>query len=534
MTSLAGTGELTRLALRRDRIMLAAWLYALVAFAFASAAGTKQLYPTELSRVAFAAGAGSNRTTIALYGPARDLPTLGGLATWKMSAFGAVLVAVLSLLLVVRHTRADEEAGRLELVSAGVVGRYAALTAGLLVALTANLIVAFLVALGLLAGGLPGGDSVIFGLGLAAVGCVFAAVAAVTAQLAEGARTARGIAISVLAIAYLLRAVGDASSNGTWTASLSWASPIGWAQQVRPFGPVHWWVFLIPAAFVLVVTVTAFALAGRRDVGAGLLPARPGPAVAGSGLRGPFTLAWRLQRGSLLAWAAGFAVYGAAIGGIADGIGALVGQSRAARDLFVKMGGHSVLVDAFLAATMGIMGLIAAVYAVQAVLRMRSEETGLRADPVLATAVGRIRWAFSHVVVAVAGPAVLLTAAGLAAGLAHGARTGQIGTQLPRVLGAALVQLPATWVLAGLTLALFGLVPRLATVGWAAVVAFLLLGELGPLLNLKQWAMDISPFTHVPKLPGAVFTATPVIWLTIVAALLACAGLVSLRQRDIG
>jgi ABC-2 type transport system permease protein len=156
---LAGTGILTRLALRRDRIMIASWVYVLAAFAYVSVVSTKKLYPTAASLQAFAEGAGADRVTRAIYGPAGDLHTLGGLATWKLSVFGVVGVAVMSMFIVVRHTRGDEDAGRLELVGAGAVGRLAALTSGLLTALLANLGVALLVAVGLAVPGLPWGDS---------------------------------------------------------------------------------------------------------------------------------------------------------------------------------------------------------------------------------------------------------------------------------------------------------------------------------------------------------------------------------------
>ena len=104
-TELVGTGILTRLALRRDRIMIASWIYVLAAFAYVSVVSTKKLYPTAPSRQAFAAGAGTDRVTRAVYGPAADLHTLGGLATWKLVVFGAVAVAVMSMFIVVRHTR---------------------------------------------------------------------------------------------------------------------------------------------------------------------------------------------------------------------------------------------------------------------------------------------------------------------------------------------------------------------------------------------------------------------------------------------
>jgi ABC-2 type transport system permease protein len=495
---LAGTGILTRLALRRDRIMIAAWVYVLAAFAYVSVVSTKKLYPTAASLQAFAEGAGADRVTRAIYGPAGDLHTLGGLATWKLSVFGVVGVAVMSMFIVVRHTRGDEDAGRLELVGAGAVGRLAALTSGLLTALLANLGVALLVAIGLAVGGLPWIPSLAFGLGMATAGCVFAAITAVAAQLAGSRRPAIGLVTSVIALAYLLRAVGDAASSGSWAASLSWLSPIGWAQQMRPYGPLHWWVLVIPVLVTFAVTAAAYAIAGRRDLGTGLLPVRPGPPVAGASLRNSFGLAWRLQRGTLVAWAAGFA-----------------------------------LVNALLAATMGFMGVAAAIYAIQAALRLRGEESGERAEPVLAAAVGRIRWAWSHLVFAVAGPVVLLLLVGLTTGLVYGAHTGDMGKALGQLVGSALVQLPAVWVLAGIAVLLFGLVPRWSAAAWGALVGSLVLTELGSLVNLSKWAADISPFTHVPKLPGGTFTATPLVWLLVVAVALTAAGLAGLRRRDL-
>jgi ABC-2 type transport system permease protein len=533
MTSLAGTGTLTRLALRRDRITMAAWIYALAVVAYASVAATKKLYTTNEALAAFAATAGKDKVTLALYGPANDLNTLGGVATWKLGVYGAIAAALMSMFLVVRHTRGDEDAGRLELVGAGAVGRSAALTAGLLTALLANLGLGLLVAVGLAVGGLPGVDSLGFGLGVTGVGCVFAGITALAAQLAASARTTIGIVTSVLGLSYLLRAVGDAANPGTWVTALSWVSPIGWTLQLRPFGPLHWWVLGISALVAIAVTAAAYVLAGQRDLGTGLLPVRPGPAGAGASLRGPLGLAWRLQRGPLLAWAAAFAVYGLIMGALAGSVAQLVGSSAGAKEMFIKMGGQAGLVNAFLAAIMAIMGVLASVYAVQAALRLRSEESAQRAEPVLAGAVGRITWAASHLVFAILGPVVLLVLAGLGIGLIHGANTGDVGKAVGQLLGSAMVQLPAVWVLAGITVALFGLAPRLATLAWAAVAVFLLLTEFGAFLNLNKWAVDISPYTHVPKLPGGTFTATPLLWLLCIAVGLTVVGLAALRRRDL-
>jgi ABC-2 type transport system permease protein len=196
------------------------------------------------------------------------------------------------------------------------------------------------------------------------------------------------------------------------------------------------------------------------------------------------------------------------------------------------MGGAKGLTDAFLAAIFGITGMVAAAYSIQATLRLRQEEGGGRAEALLATPVGRVRWAASHLVFALLGTALLLVAAGAAGGLAYGAQVHDIGGQFGRVLGAALVQLPATWVLAGLGVALIGLAPRLSAVAWAALIVSVLLVELGALFGLSQVVVDLTPFAHAPKLPGSAFAATPVLWLTAVAVALGAVGLLGLRRRD--
>ena len=120
-----------------------------------------------------------------MYGPIHDETSIGALSTFKMGMMGAVAVAVLALFIVVRHTRTEEETGRLELLGATVVGRRAPLTAALLVAGGASLVAGVGTALGLIAVGMPTAGSLVMGLGFACLGIAFAAVAGFTAQLDE-------------------------------------------------------------------------------------------------------------------------------------------------------------------------------------------------------------------------------------------------------------------------------------------------------------------------------------------------------------
>jgi ABC-2 type transport system permease protein len=529
VSALRGTPLLARVALRRDRIVLPVCAWLLVATVAGTAASFASLYPGIDERVAFGADVEHNSGLRAFYGPLPDATTIGGLTAWRMGVMAIVLLAVLNLLIVVRHTRGEEESGRLELVGAGAVGRAAPLTSALLVVWAADL--AFALALALVAQGETVAGSLALGLGIAVGGGLFGAVAACTAQVTERARLASGLAAAALGVAFVLRAAGDAGDGASW---LTWLSPIGWSEQVRAFGGERWWPLLLSVAATGALTAAAFVLSARRDLGGGLLTARLGPARAGRGLRGPLALAWRLQRGALAGWAVGFLAGGAALCGLADSARSLLDDNRQLLDLFRRLGGEQGLVDAFLATIVSMLGLIAAAYAVQAVLRLRGEETAQRAEPLLAAGVERLRWAVSHLLFAFMGTAFLLLCAGVAGGLSYGLVAGDVGGQLGRVTGAALAQAPAAWVTAAVALAFVGLAPRRSNLSWAVVVLFLALGQFGAVLQLPQWLIDLSPFAHVPRLPGTAAPAGPLLALTAVAAVVGAAGLAGLRRRDIG
>jgi ABC-2 type transport system permease protein len=532
--SLTGTGALARLAARRDRVMLPAWLYVLTILVVSTGYSFKGLYKTPASREAIAAGIAHDPVTLALAGPLYGT-SIGALTAYKVGAACAAMAGLMSIFIVIRHTRADEEAGRLELVGSTAVGRNAALAVGVLLAAVANGVLVLLITAGLAAIGLPAAGSAVLALAIGSAGLLFAAVAAVAGQLSASASGARGIGICAVVLAYLLMSVGAAAGSSGSLRWVLWLSPIGWASKTRPYAGDHWLVLILPLAAAAAVAVAAALLATRRDLDAGLAPPRPGPAHASRLLRGPLALAWRLQRASLIGWAAATAVFGAAFGSIANNIGSMLGSSAHVRTAIARLGGQSGMTDAYLAATMSIVGLVVAGYAVSVVLRLRSDETAQLAEPVLAAAAGRVRWAASQLIVATVGSAVVLGAAGLGAGLAYGWRAGDPGTALPRLLGAAFAQLPAVLAVAAVAAALFGLLPEsCVAAGWAALGLAAVLVLLGPTLRLTQWVQDISPFTHVPKLPGGPVTAAPLVWLSAVAVMLTAVGLLGLRRRDIG
>ncbi|HEX7661910.1 MAG TPA: ABC transporter permease [Pseudonocardiaceae bacterium] len=530
--SFVGTGALTRFALRRDRIMLAAWIYLIVITVLGTLYSYKSVYSTPQELATFTNAIKDNASILAITGPSFGEYTVPAATAWKLGTWVGGFTGVLSLLLVIRHTRAEEETGRLELIDSTVVGRYAAPTAALLVAVIANVLIGGINAIGLIALGAPAAGSVAMGVGMCLTGCVFAAVAAVTAQITTSATGARGLALTVLGAAFLVRAVGDGGGPRglSW---LSWLSPLAWGPRMRPFTVERWWVLAIPLIVMLVVGAVGYALVPRRDFGDGLLPDRPGPATAARSFSNPFALAWRLQRGVLLTWVISYALFGAVLGSIVKMFVDVVRDNPEVSTIMARMGGQGAYTDLMVSAMMSLFGLVASAYAVQATQRLRTEESSRRVEPLLATGTSRIGWALSHVLFTVLGTAALMVAFGLCFGLVDGAREGTLGHTVGADLMAALVQLPAAWVLGALAVTLFGLWPRLTGLGWAAVAIAVVLTDLGTELRLPQLVMDISPYTHLPKLPGGTVTSTPLLWLLAVTVLLLVVGLIGFRRRDI-
>jgi ABC-2 type transport system permease protein len=525
---MTGTWQLIRLALRRDRFLLPVWVVLIPLFVIGVASSFAGLYADDAEREAFAASMSAPSLT-AVYGPLFG-SSLGALTAWRAGLM-LVIAALIAGMVVIRHTRAEEEQGRRELLGATVLGRQAGLAAALAVVCGASAVLGVILTLGMLATVPSPAGALAIGLQYTLACCLFATVAAVAAQLTQSARTARWILGAVLAGSMVLRIVGDA--NGNLDAPLSWASPLGLLQRIRPYAGERWWVAVLVLVVTVVLVAAAYALNARRDLDAGLVGTRPGPARASRLLASPLGLAWRLQRGNILAWVVGVALLGLVFGGAADAASTAFDENEQLADLFRRMGGGASISDLFLATVFSILGVIAAAQGVQIALRARAEESAGHAESVLATAVGRVRWGGGHVLLALLGPALTLLAGGLSAGLSYGSASGDVGAQLPRMLASALVPLPAVWLTVGIAVALFGLVPRFSGAAWGAVVLFLLLGQLGAILQLNQWVLDLSPFSHIPSLPGGEFTATPLVWLLAIAAALIGAGLAAFRRRDL-
>ncbi len=529
--ALAGTRALIRFNLRRDRVRLPVWILALFLATVSTASNYKTLYADPEDRASVVKTMDSP-AGLAMSGPRHYLDdyNFGAMLSHQMLGFMAIMVGLMSVLIVTRHTRNEEETNRAELVRSTVVGRHAHLTAALTVAVIANLVLALLLAVGLSGMGLDSidfGGSLLYGFAHAAVGVVFAAVAAITVQITPYTRGASGMALAVVGIAYALRAAGDVSGDGV----LSWLSPIGWAQRTYAYVDNRWWPLLLCLALAVLCAAAGFVLSTRRDVGAGLRASRLGSPVASDTLSRPLGFALRLHRSMLIGFGAGLFLLGAMYGSILGEAEDMLKNIEQMQDALERIGG-ATMAESFASMVMIVISVVASVYVVMAALRPRAEETAGRAEPLLSTGLSRTRWVGSHLAVAMAGGTALLLLAGLGFGISGAASAGDSGLFL-KLLGAALAYAPALWVTVGVAVVIFGWFPRASTAAWVVPVYGFVVGYLGQLLQFPSWMNNLSPFGHVPQLPAAEMNWTPMVALTVIAAGLVWLGLEGFRRRDL-
>lgn len=525
MNAVLGMRELVRLVLRRDRIRLPVWILSLLGIIYFSAGAVASTYTTPAEISSYGANLGTSPATIAMSGPPVALDTIGGILVYETSLTALVGVALMAAFTVVRHTRAEEEAGRTELLVSTEVGRHAGAAAAVAVATVASVVVGLGVTGSMLAVGMPGRAAWLYGAAVAALGVVFAGVAAVAAQLMTHARAASGIVLAVLGAAFLLRAAGDVQTN-----VLSWLSPIGWSQQVRVMDDNRWWPLLLSVVFTGLVLAVTVLLATHRDVGSGIVAPRPGPAAAARGLSSPFGLAWRLQRGSVLAWSFGLLVLGVMFGSLTEEMQNMVRDNPTLAQYFEATGGS--VTDSLFATALLFVGMGAAAFAVGSALRLRQEETAGRLEPVLATAESRAGVLLQGLLVTVLGTLTCVLAGGVGLALAYGRLSGR-SEDAARLVALAFVEVPAVLVLVGVAVALTGWLPRLTIVAWAGVTAAFIIGWLGALLRLPGWVRGLSPFEHLPVVPVEEVVMLPLVGLTALAAVLLLVGTWGLRSRDV-
>lgn len=519
-TPYAGTGALLRLALRRDRIRLGVWIALLTSMTVYAPNAIKLAYPDEAQRLA-RVNLMKTPAGMILGGPmfGHNETDLGVMIANELTLTLIVAASILSILTVVRHTRAEEESGTAELVLSSVVGRYARTAAALILVGAVNAVLAVTMTVTMSINGFRVTDTAAMCVGITAVAMTFGAVAAVAVQLWRQARTATGTAMGVLAAAVVVRGIGDVIDNSG--SALSWCSPIAWAQQMRPFVDVRWWPLILPALATVGLIGLAAVLESRRQYDDGTIRSS-GERPHAPTVRGVLGLQFTMQRGLTVGWGVGLFLAGLAFGSMTSSLLDAAETNELLARVLATQGTDGVYttMTQFLAAA-------GTAYVVTAVLRVhRDEESGL-GEAVLAGSVSRWRWLSSAVGATLVSAALVLTGAGLGNGLGAGLAVGDAGTVV-RLTLAGFAFLPAMAVMAAV--AALAVALRRPWLAWAAVAFVVVSLYLGALLRLPQWLLDASPVLQTTA--PVDYSPVALTVMVVVAAALTVVACLLYRRRD--
>src|SRR5215470_9839201 len=501
--------------LRGGRVLTATFGYLFAVYSFIQPVGYRGTYPDAADRLAFARDFGSNTGLRLFYGEPHGLLTVAGYSAWRVGGTLAIAAAAFGLLATAQALRGEEDAGRTELVLAGIISRRTAYWSAMAAIGVAALVLWAAEFAGFVAGRLPAAGSAYLALATVSVIPVFAGLGAVASQLAPSRRVALELGGGASALFLLLRAVADTASGAGW---LRWATPLGWAEEMRPFTGTRPAVLLLPAVASVLLLGTAVRLAARRDLGSGLLPARDSTEPRLALLSSPAAQALRSQRGSLIAWT--------------GGISPADIPENASRQLS-KLGAGSIATPAgYLSFVFFLVMLAVSLFACAQVGAARREEAGQQLETLLALPLSRVRWLGGRLLIA-AGAIILIS---LTSGLLTwaGAVSGGAGITLPQALEAGANCLPVAALFLGLAALAYAVIPRAsAAISYGIVTVTFLWQAVGALLGAPGWLADLTPFAHVGLVPTQPFRAADAAVMAGLGLAAALAALAAFRRRDL-
>jgi ABC-2 type transport system permease protein len=525
-----GSGRaLTRRAFRDARVRTIAFAYLFALYAYIQPVGYRHAYPTLSDRLSFAHSFARNDALRLFYGYPYSPLSVSGYSAWRVGGTLAIVAAVFGLLAAVRALRTEEDTGRMELVLAGVVGRRTTFIAAM-AAIAAGISILWLAEFaGFLAGGLPAGGSAYLALATASVVPVYVGVGALASQLAPTRRIALELGSVVVGVSLLLRVVADTSSGAGW---LRWATPLGWAEQLRPFSSPRPLFLLLPLLASVLLLAAAARIAEHRDIGTGLLPANDTAAPRLRLLSSPTAQALRSERGSLIAWMGSVAAFAFILGMVSTSISS-AGISKSVQQEIAKLGSGSIETPTgYLAFVFVFFILAVSLFACGQIAAARHEEADEQLETLLSLPVGRRGWLGGRLLLATGGAVAISVVAGLFTWA--GAASQGVSISLPRMLEAGANCLPVALLFLGIAALAYAIVPR-ASAGTAyGLVTVAFLWQLsGSVLGAPKWLLDLTPFAHVGLVPAQQFRATAAAVMLALAALASLSALWWFRRRDL-
>ncbi len=520
---------LTRRAFRDARTRTIAFGYLFAIYAYIQPVGYRHAYPTLSDRLGFVHSFAGNDALRLFYGYPYDPLTVDGYSAWRVGGTLAIVAAVFGVLAAVRALRTEEDAGRTELVLAGLVGRRTAYLCAM-AAIAAGITVLWLAEFaGSVAGGLPVGGSAYFALASISVVPVFVGVGALVSQLAPTRRMALELGSAIVGLCLLLRVIGDTSSSAGW---LRWATPLGWAEELRPFTGARPLVLALPLAASVLLLAAAARIAAHRDVGTGVLPARDSAAPRLRLLSSPTAQALRSERAGLGIWLISAGAFAFILGMVSTSISS-AGIPKSVQREVAKLGSGSILTPAGYLGFVFIFFILAiSLFACAQVSAARHEEAEQQLETVLALPVGRRGWLVGRLLLAMCGATAISLTAGLFTWA--GAASQDAPISLAQTLEAGANCLPVALLFLAIAALAFAIVPRAGTgIAYGIVTVAFLWQLVGALLGAPHWLLELTPFAHVGLVPAQPFDATGATVMVAVALVGALVAVWVFSRRDL-
>jgi ABC-2 type transport system permease protein len=511
------------------RTRTVAFTYIFAVYSWVQAAGYRTTYPTLADREAFARSFAGNAAIRLFYGYPFHVVTIGGYSAWRVGGTLALAAAAFGILAAVRALRAEEDAGRTEIVLAGVVGRNTAFASSMTAIGLGVSILWLAESIGFVIAGLPVAGSAYLALGTASVAAVFAGIGALASQLASTRRIALSLGLGTLALFWLLRVLADTVSGAAW---VRWMTPLGWAEELRPFAGARPLALLLPVAACGILLFVAARISASRDVGAGLIPAADTAQPSGWLLSSPTAQALRRERAVLAVWAIGFAVFGVILGAISTSI-STAGISENMQKDFEKFGAGSIISPVgYLSFVFIIFIFAVCLFVCSQMGAARQEESDQQLETLLAQPVSRYRWLGGRLLLAAGAAAFLSLLAGLLTWA--GASAQSVHVSLPKLLEAGANCLPMSLLFLGISALAYAVLPRASSaISYSLVsLAFVwyLVGAIG---GAPRWLVDITPFQHIGLVPVQSFRVLAAVIMVAIGLVTALVSLFVFRQRDL-
>jgi ABC-2 type transport system permease protein len=520
---------LARRAFRDARVRTVSFGYLFAIVAYIQPAGYRDAYPTLSSRLSFARSFADNTAIRLFYGVPHNLLTVSGYTAWRVGGTLAIFAAVFGLLAAVRALRTEEDTGRLELVLAGSVGRRTSYLAALTAIGASVLFLGLAEFAGLLLAGLPAGGSAELALATASVVSVFVGVGALTSQLASTRRVALELGGAAVGFLLALRVIADTSAGAGW---LRWVTPLGWAEEVRPFTGARPIVLVIPVLAALLLLAAATRIAAGRDIGTGVLRSRASTEPRLGLLFSPTALALRSERASLIVWVSSVGAFAYITGVIAKST-STAGISKSLQREVAKLGTESILTpNGYLAFVFIFFVLAVSLFVCAQIGAARHEEADERLETLFSLPVARRRWLAGRLMLALAGATAISLSAGLLAWA--GAESGGVSISFAGMLGAGLNCLPVALMFGGIAALTYAVVPRAsAGLSYGLVTVAFLWDLFGSLLNVPSWLVRATPFAHIGLVPAQPFRAGSAVIMLVIAVASALASVWFFQRRDL-